>query len=527
MIAKAVKTTSASGDPRRLVSYILDNKAGKHGDRVEESWAANAGTDDPRAAAAVMRHHQEASAGNRQTDPTYHLVISFQQEDADKLSAQDLRDIEERLVGCLDLGDHSRVAAVHGNTANLHMHVAIDLLDDEGRSKRPRHDFRKLKEERKKIEKEYDLQPNKKRDEDKPRGSDRAATADRQQPFQSFEAWSKENLAQPIYETLNAKGASWGKLHDELAKHGVELKKRGAGLVVAQKDGKLFTKASSVSRALTLGKLEKQLGSFTASASKVEASTSYKQTPPSPSKALYEDFKEHRSAVLDRRKADRAENLTLFRKAKKIARQVTKERRDRLRPLKPSVHKTAAYRIAKLEEARAIEAAKEALSDANKATTAREELPSWVNFLEAKANEGDERAVSALKRRSKAPDKGKHNHFANTKKDAEARLLRDLSYKVDQSGTVNYQTKDGSLFRDTGNHLNLGKASEDQAIAAALELAISKFGSTLEINGSDDFKEKVAQIAAERKLPIKFSDRKLEARRRQLAKPKGRGDNSR
>jgi|GEM_PF-4586502 len=527
MIAKKVTTKNVARDPRKLVAYMLDNEASKHGDRVGEVWVSNSPhEDDPLAAAVSIAAHQAVTGSGRKSDPTYHLVISFAEEDTEKLDGDTLREIEARMVASLGLKDHARIAVVHENTSNLHMHVAIDLVDEQGRLNSPRNDFRKLTSARLEIAEKFGL---KLAERDFPREhegrsrSDAAIATDRQGPVQSFEGWSRDTVTPTVAKALANESLSWSGLQDVLADHGVELRKRGAGLVVADRSRKLFCKASAVHRGLSLGKLEKRLGAFEPSASKREATSPYKAKAQGESAKLYEEYQELREGILNGRRELRSENLKTYNEAASAARAKANERRARLRPLRPSSEKKAASRILVFEQAKELEEAREERRQANSAVTAASPLPSWTEFLQGLANDGDERAVAALRRRSRSKEADAGARMSgDLKQGAEGRILRDLSYRVEQSGAVVYTTKDGAGFRDTGRHLSLGKAVEDSAVEAALDLAMTKFGGKLDINGSDDFKEAVVRIAARRKMPIRFDDRKMERQRRSLVSEKGR-----
>jgi len=529
MIAKKVTTKNVARDPRKLVAYMLDNEASKHGDRVGEVWVTNSPHEDPQAAAVAIAAHQTTTGPTRKSDPTYHLVISFAEEDREKLDGDTLREIESRMVSALGLEDHARITAVHENTSNKHMHVAIDLVDDRGRLNAPKNDFRKLTAAREELAEEFGL---KLAERDFPRdreheGGKRSAegkAADRQGPVQSFEGWAREVVTPTVAKIMKDDALTWSGLQDALADHGVELRKRGAGLVVADRERKLFCKASSVHRGLGLKGLEKRLGAFQPSASKRKAKNPYEQKARGGSAELYEEFQELKEGVLNGRRKLRSENQKQFTEALADARATAKERRDQLRPLKPSEHKSAAYKILVFEQAKAVEEAREIRRRSNKEVTASSPLPSWLDYLNDRANEGDERAVSALRHRSRSKGKGGGDHMTGKPQEgAEGRILRDLDFKVEQSGAVSYTTKDGAQFRDTGRHLNLGDRFEESAVEAALDLAMTKFGGKLEINGSDEFKKAVVEVAARRKMPVRFTDRGMERERKSLASGKGRG----
>ncbi|ERT14914.1 LPD7 domain-containing protein [Photorhabdus temperata] len=103
----------------------------------------------------------------------------------------------------------------------------------------------------------------------------------------------------------------------------------------------------------------------------------------------------------------------------------------------------------------------------------------------------------------------------------------NLYTKRTRKGHVHYldKTSDKTLFVDTGKLITMRKngLSKD-GVAVALELAQGRFGSTLNIKGSQKFKDVVVNVVAEKGLDIHFTDKKmneaLELRRAELLKVK-------
>ncbi|WP_051225647.1 LPD7 domain-containing protein [Photorhabdus temperata] len=103
----------------------------------------------------------------------------------------------------------------------------------------------------------------------------------------------------------------------------------------------------------------------------------------------------------------------------------------------------------------------------------------------------------------------------------------NLYTKRTRKGHVHYldKTSDKTLFVDTGKLITMRKngLSKD-GVAVALELAQGRFGSTLNIKGSQKFKDVVVNVVAEKGLDIHFTDKKmneaLEQRRAELQKAK-------
>jgi hypothetical protein len=109
----------------------------------------------------------------------------------------------------------------------------------------------------------------------------------------------------------------------------------------------------------------------------------------------------------------------------------------------------------------------------------------------------------------------------------------NLYTKRTRKGHVHYLDKssDKTLFVDTGKLITMRKNGlSTDSVAIALELAQGRFGSTLNIKGSKEFKEMVVNVVAEKGLDIHFTDKKmneaLELRREELLKAKERQSSS-
>ncbi|WP_239686294.1 MULTISPECIES: LPD7 domain-containing protein [Serratia] len=92
------------------------------------------------------------------------------------------------------------------------------------------------------------------------------------------------------------------------------------------------------------------------------------------------------------------------------------------------------------------------------------------------------------------------------------------------SQNVHYLDKktDKTLFVDTGKAIAVRKGCmTESAVAVALELAKEKFGSTLTIKGSQQFKDQVIEVAAKNSMDVHFTDKamnkQLAERREELA----------
>ena len=100
-----------------------------------------------------------------------------------------------------------------------------------------------------------------------------------------------------------------------------------------------------------------------------------------------------------------------------------------------------------------------------------------------------------------------------------SQLLRSLSHSMDLRGYVTYKTAGVSIFRDEGKTLAVLNQSSS-SLACALAHAQQKFGQTLTLTGSDEYKHRCVAAAIDHNLSIKFADPNLEAMRVKMAEGK-------
>ena len=107
----------------RLNAYILDTA--HQGEKVAWARATNCQTDDSGWAVKEILATQARNTRSR-GDKNYHLVVSFPE--GERPTREQIEDIEDRLCAALGFEEHQRVSAVHQNTDNWHLHVAINKV---------------------------------------------------------------------------------------------------------------------------------------------------------------------------------------------------------------------------------------------------------------------------------------------------------------------------------------------------------------------------------------------------------------
>lgn len=266
MIAKRIpRKPDVRDDFSNLGRYVA--AAREKGEKLDKFWISNcdAGTELDDLETALIEAEATRAMKPRIKDKTYHLVVSFRPGEQEKLSAEDMKDIERAYAEALGYADHQRIAGTHINTDHFHMHVAINKIHPTShRCHTPKRDFFALAAVSRAMEQKYGLQIDAGIEGNRsPDGlSARSRDFEAKTWQQSFEGHLKEHRDE--IRALVESATSWAKLHEGLADYDAELRKRGAGLVFHQIGGKRMTKASAIDRACALKALEDRLGPYEA-----------------------------------------------------------------------------------------------------------------------------------------------------------------------------------------------------------------------------------------------------------------------
>jgi hypothetical protein len=84
-------------------------------------------------------------------------------------------------------------------------------------------------------------------------------------------------------------------------------------------------------------------------------------------------------------------------------------------------------------------------------------------------------------------------------------LFRNLSHTIGLRGSVNYLRNGEVILRDYGLRI-IAIQHTDEALEACLRLAVLKYGPSVQVFGSEDFKSRLTQVAAKRHLQLTFND---------------------
>lgn len=398
MISKKVGVSPKNDNYARLADYIAD--AGHKGEKSLMHWCAGClGDDDYRNGIAEAVDVQAMNTRTRQSK-TYHLVISFRPEDEAKLTPEVFRAIEERFAAVLGYTEHQRHCGVHKNTANLHMHIAYNMIHPDKHTRHePFRDFWKRDMVCRELEQEYGLVVDNGRNKDKhPALGEKAALIEAHTGQQSFESYAKTHRDN-ILHVLTA-ASDWQTFHQGLALYGLEIKPHGNGLVIADRHNQRHTvKAGAVDRGLSLKKLAEKLGPYhpPQGLENITERSRYQPTPLHRSPERGALFAEYQQGI-EKRKTGLAtvkeqEDATLAAIKEKWA----AKRRELEKLNIAKKNRRNLVQLARKHEPE--ETARAKLSFQSPREAIRGEIPfsSWNSFLQHKAGQGNETVLAILR----------------------------------------------------------------------------------------------------------------------------------
>lgn len=497
-------------------------------------------------------------------DKTYHLVVSFRP--GEKPSQEVLDAAEERICAAIGYADHQRVSAVHYDTDNVHIHIAINKIHPQTHNiNTPYNDYKTRSAVCLALEKEFGLESDNHR-ASKTRSENNAADMERHSGRESLLGWIKRECA----DQLNS-AANWQELHQTMRQNGLELRHKGNGFVITGPDG-LAVKASSVDRSLSRAALEKKLGSFESSIPDTKpsrlspeaikqrfGSATHVKRPGDLPPPMRENRQVHlgdvpvmqinsgkryegkplgsqgaSTSALYRHYQSEQQRLTA---ARNEALRLAKVKRDRLienakrsgrlkrsaiKLLKgPDVNKRYLYGLASkalgedLERANAIyKKDRQAAYDIHKRRT-------WADWLQFKAAGGGDEALKTLRQRNAQQARKEANILYGNKVKKDGRIPGLKPDSVTKEGTIIYRVGE-SAIRDCGKRLDVSRDAGDDGLHAALLMAKHRYGDKLTVNGSFEFKKRIVAVAAARELDVSFADPELEKLRQILTKKAAR-----
>ncbi len=506
MIAKHVPMkTVRKSNFGELARYLSDPQ--EQLERVGDMRITNCHADEL-ADAALEVMATQARNTRAEGDKTYHLIISFRAGEHPPSDA--LVEIEQRICAGLGFAEHQRISAVHHDTDNLHVHVAINKIHPRRFTmQEPFRAYRTLAELCVKLETEYGLAPD--NHQATKRGAEnRAADMEHAAGIESLLGWVKRECLPQIHGA-----ASWTALHRALHDNGLALRERGNGFVIEASDGTVV-KASSVSRDLSKSRLEARLGVFQPAAEQADQAKPTQRYQAQPvrtridTSALYAQYEIERRSIADARSA---ELLTARdRKNREIdaAKRAGRLKRAAIKLINgPRAGKKLLYSLTSKALHERIQEIHAWYRKDRQTISQRNQRHAWNDWLQCQAKAGNPQALAAL--RARAASLGlKGNTVAGLRSHNDKPLA--TPEHITKQGTLIYRVGNVAI-RDDGDKLNVSRNMSQDGLIAALRMAAQRYGQVLTVNGTTEFKEQIARAAATANLAVCFDAPEIEKRR--------------
>lgn len=417
MIAERIKRKQST-DFKRLAAYVINEKNGGRGDpvdwklgdyvldeahdgeKVAWAYATNCESDELGIAVKEILAIQALNKTAR-TDKSYHLVVSFPV--GERPSREVMEDIVRELCEAIGFEDHQRIAAVHRNTDNWHMHIAINRVHPKTlRCVEPYYDHYRLQERVQLLEVKHSLILDNHSPAPEKALNGRAATMEAHAGRMSFARWIADNVAAPLREEA-AKAKSWQELHQAAVKYGVEIKPRGAGMIVANlRDNRARIKASAVGPDLAFKALTDRLGPYEplVRGEREGAPTmTYDARPAGASADLWTRYQKEREQAAEARIADLASlRAGHLRYGQEMEAWHRKRYANAAAQVLSLANKRSTYRS--LDADKAADRARRKVREKEDRQKVREQhkLPTWSSFLAREVALGNAPAAKALGR---------------------------------------------------------------------------------------------------------------------------------
>lgn len=493
-----------------------------------------------------------AAQNARVKDPVYHVVISWAA--GENPTDDEAFSSAEYALRAVGMSDHQYVFAIHRDTDNVHVHIAVNRVNpDTFRAVYPERDYYKLDYAMRELELANGWQrvdgvysiferngktvidwssasPN-----SKGKRPSKASDMERHDGVESLFSYVRDKPRKAVSALLKRDAITWQSVHRLLAEYDLYLEPKGQGFAVYSKSSPDVTpvKASDLHESLSKSRLEKRLGTYQPPVDvKIKVKSDYdKHRPSKRDPNLREERRQERASA---RKGLREEynnyKKSFVRKeinkddARKMFSELAARARDKRGEVKNSKASTAAkkamYSVIAFETLREREKLKAELADLRKSLRAdpANKVLKFREWVEDQAASGDSAAISQMRGWSYAD---KRNASALDRLDNDSKLngaradqtfdpqvidiAKDLTFKVRRNGTVHYRNERGEdQFIDRGRtvHLAPGASMSRDAVASALRLAIEKYGSSFELTGSPEFQRFAVEIMAEYKMQV-------------------------
>ena len=486
----------------KLIEYISNPSEEDDSEKcVLYGWKNFIG-DDP--ASHILEMSALANDCVRSKDPINHYVISWRE--GEHPTDEQVHEAAEMFIDGLGLKDHQYVYGLHTNTKNMHVHIVVNRVNpiteraveiNEGWDIEAAHSA--LYE----IEKKQGWKPAKNSVFQNHNGG-KVRSSSKKSPDGITSEITKNELLHGEQSALRQakehapniikSAKSWHEMHRELAKNGMQYKKKGSGALIYFNDQPL--KASSVDRDFTLAKLEKRLGKFEEASPRL---TIVKQEAKS-LKPFDAEFSEYKTEMA-KNKSDKKQEWDKLIKQQKD----TRDKKIKEQAVERNTELAENW-VGRGEEKNRL---RYAISVRHKKQRDEMQARFEEEKKQIKNKYGDFPTIEEWRKRRGVPDQvfeieGAKQYLCVIK----IAFVSAVFVSESTAAGVIYRRSDGAqeiAFIDRGNKISVYDHGSDDSVLEALKIAQNRFGSVV-INGNDDFKMTVARLAVANNINIASLD---------------------
>jgi hypothetical protein len=326
--------------------------------------------------------------------------------------------------------------------------------------------------------------------------SSKVAQAEAHSSIESLTGYVKREVVSLLKDAKN-----WQQVHTILATYGLQIKPRGAGLVIG--NGEVWVRASQCDRSLSIKSLTDRLGPFQATGQKPEKSFVPTPKHSHPSSAVLFDQYQRQQA---KHKAVRSYGLEQVKYEGKVLEanlQTWANAQRRLVKLADKgMTRRAMLKIVKLQTDATRKRNWQSLEPKRKKVLAETAFPTWGAWLAQQSGNGNHDALAVL--RSRETNRERQGDTI-TAENAEHVILQSFKPVADLNGSLTYTTHDNGVVIDRKTHIQSFRTTSGAALLA-LELASKRFkGQSLIIEGTAEFKREVTRLAAVHKIKLQVT----------------------
>jgi hypothetical protein len=524
--SKTAAPKSKASNVRALIDYIAGVAAGGDGAKVEHRGAVNLLNIDHDG--QVQEMIDLAEVARRCPHPVQHWIVSWRE------GEQPTRKQADEAVGMIlaemGLADHQAVYALHPDTHNCHVHVAVNRVHpttekvvtvSNGFDLEVAHRAIARIEKRQGWEREarglYAVDPDGHAERLRPRDHSERRPSGRAQDLEERTGQrSAQRIAIDDAAPLIRRARSWRELHAALAAQGIRYEKKGSGALLWI--GEQPVKASAVGRDCSMAALRKRLGEFEpAPPTPVRApAPSSAIDPTAPTLPVY--LEERRKHHQDR---DARRARTTGEQRNKWREMIDRHRNERADILRGSWRGKRDL----LNATRSVLAARQAQEKAalrerqqrDRAALGREmgPFPSYEDWLARRDRDQAER----WRHRERRPATIEGATFEQPA----VRDIRAFGAVLDGARVHYHRAGSGRpSFTDHGKTIAIYDSRSRESVLAALQLSAQKWG-TISVQGNREFMRTCVELAAEHGLKIANPElQEVIAAERQRHRPKER-----